>query len=200
LMVDLKNPGKSKLLEMAITPHGNAKVQAAAFGGPNDEGFKTLRKWTYMLAKNWQEAFADPEGMPQIAQGNIPDLPSRRPAAVPPKKTVVASKMKPAPDKPGFGSAAADDAPPARPSLLNAPKKTPKPQKEEGDPLDPGSFNEANGDRTSPSTVPNAAPRTPATAVKEPPKSTVTSSPAGDLFKDVYEGTPASWKTQKKAD
>jgi hypothetical protein len=198
LLVDLRNPGKSKLLEMALTPHGNPKVALAPFGGPHDEGFKALRKWTFMLAKNWQEAFAEPEGMPQIAADKLPDLPARRPTAAPAaKKTAVASKMKPAPEKPGFGTAAADDAPQERPSLLQAPKKTAKPKKEEGDPLNPDAFNEGNGGQPSP--APQPAKKSQKT-IKEQPKSNDGSAPQSDLYKDVYEGTPPSWKTQKKSD
>lgn len=198
LMVDLRNPGKSKLLEMALTPHGSSKSAMAAFGGPHDEGFKALRKWTFLLAKNWQEAFAEPEGMPQIAQDQLPDLPSRRPTAAPPtKKTAVASKMKPAPEKPGFGTAAADDAPPERPSLLQAPKKTSKPRKEEGDPLNPDAFNEASGGQSSPAPQPAKKSQN---AAKESPKTNNESNSSNDLYKDVYEGVPPSWKSPKKSD
>jgi len=201
-MVDLRNPGKSKLLEMAITPHGGDKVVSAPFGGPNDEGFKALRKWSYMLAKNWQEAFADPEGMPQIAQGNLPDLPARRPAAQPTKKsTAVASKMKAPPDKPGFGSGAADDAPPQRPSLMNAPKKVPaKHKQEDGDPLDPAGFNETEGSGAGGATRQDAAPKSAPEAPKQSARPSNDNSSSADLYKDVYEGTPASWKTNKKSD
>jgi hypothetical protein len=206
LMVDLRNPSKSKLLEMAITPHGGANVARAPFGGPNDPNYKSLRGWVFTLSRNWQEAYSDPEGLPQIAQGDLGDMPSRRPGVAPPtrKPTGVAGKMKPAPEKPGFGTAAADDAPPERPSLLNArPKKTPPAasKQPEGDPLDPSGFNDAEvgGSTRAPKSAeqaPKSPPRGGAYA-DQPKKSTGSSSP-GDLFRDVYDGTPESWKTPSK--
>jgi hypothetical protein len=185
LMVDLNSPGRSKLLEMAITPHGGPKVTEAGFGGPNDPSYKTLRTWVFTLSKSWHEAFADPEGMPQIAKDDIP-FPTRRPTTTPPPQKQVA-KMKSPAEKPGFSAAAADDAPPQRPSLMNAPKKAAKaPPKAEGDPLDPNDFNRSEGGQPAPTSKPADPPNT--------EKSSGESTPAKDVFKDVYGDLPDSWK------
>jgi hypothetical protein len=197
--VDLKNPSRSKLLEMALTPHGGVKSGVAPFAGPNDVAFKNLRKWTITLAKNWHEAFAQPDDMPFIANDDLPDWSIRRPTAAPPKKnTAVASKMKPAPDQPGFTSAAADDAPPPRPSLMNAPKKkAAAPKVPEGDPLDPDDFNKKEVGETNP---PPERTEPPKPSQSEAPKPSKQEAPkpsgaaAGDLHRDLYDGVPASWK------
>lgn len=197
--VDLKNPSRSKLLEMALTPHGGSKNATAPFAGPNDLAFKSLRKWTITLAKNWHEAFAQPDDMPFIANDDLPDWSTRRPNAVPPKKnTAVASKMKPAPDQPGFTSAAADDAPPQRPSLMNAPKKkTAAPKAPEGDPLDPDDFNKKEVGETNPPSERTEPPKQSQSETPKPTKTEATKpsgAAAGDLHRDLYDGVPASWK------
>jgi hypothetical protein len=166
---DLSDPSKSKLLQMSITPHGTQKI--ASFGGPKDKHYQELRKWAYSLAKNWQEGFSDPEPLPEIAS-NDSHAPARRPGIGSATRPEVAShsKMKPAPDKPGFG-AAADDAPPTPPEQMKRPSKAKGNggvQRPTKDPFDPSEFNKESGSGGTSFTPPATPPRSPTMESSKP--------------------------------
>ncbi|HVJ80006.1 MAG TPA: hypothetical protein VNC50_02955 [Planctomycetia bacterium] len=142
--LDLKDPGKSKLLQYAITPHGPRNQ--APFGGPNDPRYQELRAWVYSMSSNWQEGMKGPDGK-LVAAGDDATRPGVTPSNSAP--LVARGKMQPPKDRAGF-TAAADDAPPSNPPEMpnsppkSAPKKAPA-KSRKGDPVDPDVFNTGGG-------------------------------------------------------
>jgi hypothetical protein len=211
-MCDLRNPAKSKLLEMAITPHGDAKRVQAPFGGPRDPNYQELKKWVYALARNWQEGFSDDLPAAEIAANE--NAPAKRPqlAAQTSNGSPPKSKMKPAPNQPGFGSAAADDAPPTKPETMptkrpsrsaKAPSQTtaepqakpkskpetpPKKSAPAVDPFDPATFN-GDDEPLAPTTKPKSPPA-PASIPKIP-------AAKPESKESLYETSP--WKPVGKS-
>jgi hypothetical protein len=143
--IDLKNPAGSRLLKMAITPHGGKSTQAP-LGGPQTAQFRDLREWVFDMARNWREAFDEPVGFAAKSETNAPD---KRPGpetagGAKGKDSKLASKstMKAPPgDRPGYGNAA-DDAPPSQPKTMPRGRK---PAGAAADPFDPAQFNDSPG-------------------------------------------------------